>query len=137
MNEGMRAYNLPLGEPGFRVSHESMNTRSSFLLGAGVALLLVLALAAGWWLASDQGVARPVVTVVERKDVAPRMPAVTSAPNQAGGAGAVLPIDTTSLPRDATKPKLKFEERDLPEGDEVAKFLNGEKDTAVQEKKEK
>lgn len=108
-----------------------MNTRLGFFVGLGLALLLVVALIGGWWLASDHG--GPVVTVVPAPVKVQGAAPATISPIPIQGAVVNGKPDSTNNPNSPAKPK--FEERDLPPGEDIAKFLNGQADSSLKPEK--
>ena len=106
-----------------------MNARAGFLVGMGVALLLVVALIGGWWLASDRGSAASVSSPAPAtaKGIAP--PRVSAIPLQTAPAAEIAPAAATATA------KPKFEERELPAAEDLSKFLNGEMETSVKPEK--
>ncbi len=106
-----------------------MNARAGFLVGMGVALLLVVALIGGWWLAADHGTAAvaSTQTPTPAKGIAP--PKVSAIPLQTAPATEISPAATTATA------KPKFEERELPAAEDLTKFLNGETETSVKPEK--
>jgi multidrug efflux pump subunit AcrA (membrane-fusion protein) len=108
-----------------------MNTRLGFFVGLGLALLLVVALIGGWWLASDHG--GPVVTVVPAPVKVQGAALATISPIPVQGAVANGKLDPVTDPSSLANPK--FEERDLPPGEDIAKFLNGQADSSLKPEK--
>ena len=104
-----------------------MNPRSSLLIGIGLVLMLAAVLG-GWWLASGHD-GRSIVTPGSHpanRSVknAPSIPPFTVQTSEPAKAKPGVPASPS-----AAKPK--YEERDLPSAEDLAKFLNGEADSSL------